>query len=175
MKRWPVSLILLLAFALARAENLPAGTASTQAAITIEADSMELNQRTGTTNYKGNVVLVRGGLKIKADSITLFTKDNTLQRAVADGNPVRLEQAGSEAYTAMHAESEHMEYRPLSETIELKGKALLWRDGNQFTGQNIRYDLKKQTVKATGGGEENGRVRVLLQPQTEPEKSGEQK
>lgn len=174
MKRWHLNLILLLPFTLAQAENLPSSAEGTRGAITIEADSMELNQRTGTTNYKGNVVLVRGGLQIKADSITLYTKDNKLQRAVADGNPVRLEQAGSEAYTAMRAESEHMEYKPLSDTIELKGKALLWRDGNQFTGQNIRYDLKKQTVKASGSGEENGRVRVLLQPQSEPEKNGEQ-
>lgn len=163
MKLWPLSL-LLLSLASIAAELAPSSGPGERAPITIEADSMELNQGSGTNHYRGNVVLVRGTLQIRADSILLYTRGKQLQRAVAEGNPVHLQQQGSSDDEPMRAESLYMEYLPQSESIELKGKAQLWRDGNKFSGDRIRYDLRRQTVKASGDEQGEGRVRVLLQP-----------
>ncbi len=166
MKHWPLSLLFFALTSVAAEPARTADTAAQQAPITIEADSMELNQSDGTNHYKGNVVLLRGALQIRADSILLYTKGKQLQRAVAEGNPVHLTQENTTGGDPMKAESEYMEYLPQSEIIELKGKALLWRAGNKFSGDKIRYDLKEQTVRASGDEQGSGRVRVLLQPET---------
>lgn len=155
MPRWPLSLLLLL----------PLLVAAAPAPITIEADRLELDQKHGSSHYQGNVVLQQGGLQIKADSITLHTVNKKLQRAVAKGQPATLLQQGDTPESAMRAEAQLMEYHPQGERVELQGEARLWRNGNEFSGEQISYDLKQQLVKASGSGQGDGRVRVLLQPQ----------
>jgi lipopolysaccharide export system protein LptA len=143
------------------------------APITIEADQLELDQKKGISHYRGNVVLQRGGLQIKAANITLHTRENKLHRAIAEGSPVHLTQGATADAGPMRAEAAHMEYLPQSEVIKLRGKAHLWRDGNEFSGEQIRYDLKRQLVKASGDKQGDGRVRVLLQPESEEPKAEE--
>lgn len=163
MKLWHLSLLLFLSLSLVAQ---PAASQAEKAeAISIEADRLELNQGKGISHYTGNVVLTRGSLQIRAESITLYTLEKKLHRAVAAGNPAQLQQQATAEAGAMRAEAETMEYLPQSELVELKGKAHLWRDGNEFSGEQIRYNLKQQLVKASGDKEGEGRVRVLLQPE----------
>ena len=161
MKHWPLSLLLLLPLSV-----LAAPAANTTAAVSIEADRMELDQKQGTSHYHGNVVLQQGGLQIKADSITLYSEKKKLQRAVAKGNPATLLQQSDDNKSPLRATALHMEYLPQSEKVKLKGQAQLWRDGNKFSGELISYDLKQRIVKATGDKQGDGRVRVLLQPES---------
>ncbi len=161
MRRWPINLLLILPLSLAAAQ-----TAQKPAPITIEADRLELDQKRGSSHYRGNVLLQQGGLQIKADSITLYTVNKKLQRAVAEGLPATLLQQGDTPETAMRAEAQRMEYLPQSGQVELLGQARLWRNGNEFSGEQISYNLKQQLVKASGSEQGDGRVRVLLQPET---------
>jgi lipopolysaccharide export system protein LptA len=172
MKHWSISLLLLLPLPLAAAEQLSPGTTARTAAVTIEADRMELDQKHGTSHYKGNVILHQGALQIKADSITLYSVKKKLQRAVASGNPATLLQQGDNEASAIRAMATQMDYLPQSQVVILKGKAQLWRNGNEFSGDQISYDLKQQLVKASGdnGG---GRVRVLLQPEGDNPEAGD--
>ncbi len=163
MPRWPLSLLLLLPL------SLPAEqTTGKPAPITIEADRLELDQKRGSSHYQGNVLLQQGALQIKADSITLHTVNKKLQRAVAKGQPATLLQQGDTPETAMRAEAQLMEYLPQNGQVELTGQARLWRNGNEFSGEQISYNLKQQLVKASGSEQGDGRVRVLLQPAGTP-------
>lgn len=166
MHRWPLSLLLLLPLALAAA---PAAPPSATTPVTIEADRMELDQKNNTSRYQGHVILVQGSLRINADSITLYSTGGTLLRAVVDGSPATLQQQGADEAQTMRARATQMEYLPRDGVIELRGQAQLWRGGNEFNGEQIRYDLKQQLVRATGTsqGSDTGRVRVLLQPEGE--------
>ena len=169
MNRWYHSLLLLplaLTPAFAADEKAPEP-------ISIEADRMEIDQTRGTSHYQGNVVLQRGELRIQADEITLHTSNNKLQRAVAEGQPVVLQQPGDTNSAPLRAEATHMEYLPATERVELSGQAHLWRDGNEFSGERISYDLKQQLVKASGNEQGEGRVRVLLQPAEKEPATGE--
>ncbi len=167
MKFWPVSL-LLLSLPLAAAEPTSSATADKPVPITIEADYLELDQKKGTSHYRGKVILIRGELQIEADSITLHTTDKQLRRAVAKGSPVHLQQQATTDAGAMRAQAEHMVYQPQNELIQLRGNAQLWRDGNEFKSEQISYNLKKQLVKASGDKQGDSRVRVLLQPEAAP-------
>lgn len=157
MKPWLLSLLLLPALLLAAPDK--------PTPVTIEADRMELDQKRGTSVYTGNVVLVQGGLEIKAERITLYSVKKKLQRAVAKGSPATLVQQGESEENTIKAEAATMEYQPQSGEVQLSGKAQLWRGGSAFSGEQISYDLERQMVKASGSEEGQGRVKVLLQPE----------
>lgn len=164
MKHRLLSLLLLLPLPLAAEQ--PATAATDKAApVTIEADRMELNQKLGTSHYQGRVILVQGALRIEAETITLYSVEKKLRRAVAEGSPATLLQQGDEEAGPIRGEAAHMEYLPLARAIELSGQARLWRDGDEFSGEQISYNLEQQLVKASGAPQGDGRVRVLLQPE----------
>ncbi len=164
MKLFP-KLLLLLWLLLPLSLNAAPVTANS-APITIEADQLELDQRRGTSHYRGNVLLTQGGLQIKAARLTLYSAGQQLQRVEITGNPATLSQQGETPQETLRAEAQRMEYQPREGLIVLRGAAQLWRDGNEFSGDEIRYDLKRQRVKASGDAEQGGgRVRVLLQPE----------
>jgi lipopolysaccharide export system protein LptA len=133
--------------------------------LTIEADHLELDQKHGTSHYQGRVILMQGTLQIKADNVTLYSVEKKLRRVVAEGSPTTLLQQGDGETSPLRAEAARMEYMLQSREIQLSGKARLWRDGNEFSGEQISYNLQQQLVKASGDTQGDGRVRVLLQPE----------
>ncbi len=164
MPHWPLKILwLLLPLPLLAA----APSAKQQAPIIIEAERMELNQRQGTSHYQGKVLLQQGGLQIRANSIILHSTNKRLQRAVATGQPATLQQQQGDNGDTMRAEAARMEYLPETKVVVLEGGARLWHNGNEFSGEKIRYDLQQRQIKASGDTDGNGRVRVLLQPQDE--------
>ena len=169
MKLWHLSLLLLWPLQLAAQ---PATTSTKPLPVSIEADQLELDQGKGISHYRGNVVLTRGGLRIEAERITLYTREKKLQRAHAEGGPVNLTQEATAETGELHAEAASMDYLPQNELIKLKGNAHLWHDGNKFSGEQIQYNLKQQVVKASGDKQGDGRVKVILQPETS-EQDGE--
>ena len=164
MKLWHLSLLLLWPLSLAAQ---PEQNTATPLAVSIEADQLELDQGKGISHYRGNVILTRGGLQIKAERITLYTQDKKLHRTMAEGDPVRLTQEATAEAGALQAEAASMDFRPQSEVITLKGNAKLVRDGNEFSGEQIHYNLKQEVVKASGDKQGNGRVKVILQPESQ--------
>lgn len=164
MKHLPLSLLLLLSLPVTAAPPT-ADTADKPLPVTIEADHLELDQKRGTSHYQGRVILVQGPMQINAESITLYSVEKKLQRAVAEGAPATLLQQGDSKAGPIRAEATRMEYLLQSKEILLTGKARLWRDGNEFSGEQISYNLKQQLVKASGNTQGDGRVRVLLQPE----------
>ncbi|MCW8919224.1 MAG: lipopolysaccharide transport periplasmic protein LptA [Gammaproteobacteria bacterium] len=172
MKHRLLSLLLLLPLPLPLAAEQPAATDKT-APVTIEADRMELDQKLGTSHYQGRVIMVQGALRIEAEAITLYSVEKKLRRAVAEGGPATLLQQGDDKTGPIRGEAAHMEYRPLARTIALSGQARLWRGGDEFSGEQINYNLEQQLVTASGAPQESGqdsgqgggRVRVLLQPE----------
>lgn len=162
MKRYLASLLLLLPVALI-ADAAPL-------AVTIEAQQLEMDRLKETSIYRGDVVLNRGALQIKADTITIFNKEKQLHRVEASGKPITLVHQGDEQIEPMRARADWIEYLPQQGQVILKGNAFLWRSNNEFSGEQIRYDMQKQLIKASGDKDGSERVRVLLQPATEEEK-----
>ncbi|MGM0593130.1 MAG: lipopolysaccharide transport periplasmic protein LptA [Pseudomonadota bacterium] len=149
--------------------TLSAGAATPGTApITVEADQLEMDQQSGVSLYLGNVLLQQQGLELKADRLELHSQDGRLQAAYADGSPVEMQQQESDNGQLIRARALHMEYHFADGTIEFQGDAQLWRGGDQFSGEHLIYDSQARTVKAFGDAQRNeeGRVRVILQPAT---------
>jgi len=136
--------------------------------VTVEADRLELNQKTGVSIYQGNVKLQQKGMQLQSQRLELHNDGKQLKQAIADGEPVRLEQTDPQTGELTRAHASHMEYHFDDGLLELKGEAYLWRgNGDEFSGNHLIYDANAHTVRAFGDKQGNSRVKVILQPEKE--------
>lgn len=157
---------LLLATPLAQA--LPEDS---QQPIRIQANSATLDERRNTAVYTGNVVITQGSMTLTGNRVTLHTDSNgELDRLVSEGGPATYQQTPRANQAPVKARADRIEYQAASERILLNGQAWLEQQGNTFSGQSIRYDIRQQLVNAgrdTGTGASSGsseRIEITIQP-----------
>lgn len=125
--------------------------------VVITADSMELQRKTGTIVYRGNVLVVRDDVKIASD--TLFARygadDGGLRSVVAEGT-VRVHHGGREMT------GDKAVFDGVAETITVSGDNTTVRDGNNsISGDRITIYMKEDRSVVENSG---GRVRAVIFP-----------
>ena len=136
----------------------------------ITADRAELNEGEGFSIYSGNVIITQGTMKIEASEITLTFNDNGIQTMLAAEGPYdglaymrqQSEPTESGKDELMEAWGKSIDYQVNKEFLTLLGKAKLIQRGNQFSGNEILFDIPKDNVKATGGDDK--RVKMIFLP-----------
>ncbi len=165
MNRTAVSCLLALAAGLSLpGAALALGNDSNQP-IQLEADRAELNEGSGTGVYRGNVVLTQGTIQLRASRLDVKTGKRGLQQAVATGSPVRFRQQPAGDQAEITAEASRVEYQGSSGRLLLLGNARVQQGRNSFSGERIEYDLRSETVLASGGSDSKpGRVQMIIAP-----------
>jgi len=136
--------------------------------ITIESNSAERDQKTGLTQYQGNVVINQGSLVIEADQVTVYYKDNKVSRIVSLGLPASYQQQAAEDGGLIIAKAETIVYLLAEDEINLKSNAVLSRNGTLIKGDSINYDLENETWKAKGNQRgEQKRIQLVIPPSTQ--------
>lgn len=128
--------------------------ASASAPVEVTADSLSVNQTDGTAVFTGNVLVVQGGLRLQASSVTV-------DYAQADRSQIaRLNASGGVTMVspAEAAEAKQAVYDVAAGTVVMTGDVLLTQGANVMSGQRLRVDLR------SGTGQMDGRVRTILQP-----------
>lgn len=139
-----------------------------QQSITIESDSAERNNKSGLTEYLGNVIIRQGSVLIDADRVTIHYKDNKVSRIISRGTPASYQQQPQAQGAMVIARGEVIEYMLASDQIKLKNNASLSRNGTLIKGERITYDLKNETWKAKGGDRANQkRIQLVIPPSTQ--------
>jgi lipopolysaccharide export system protein LptA len=160
--RLPALLLILLpalAYGLAADRDQP---------ITIDADRATLKEKEGISIYQGNVYLNQGSLKLHGDTMTVYTKDDHIEKAVLTGNPATFLQRPDGQDVDQHAEARRMEYQAGAGLMILTGAARVWQtDGKEFRSEKIIYDITRNTVNA-GDSSGGDRVHITLQPKPKP-------
>ena len=168
------TLVLLLAVLPATAWGL---ASDRDQPIHIEADSASLDEKTGISVYKGNVLLHQGTLKLHAETMTVHSSGDKVSKIVLTGNPATFVQRPDDNDVDLHAESGQMEYYATDERIILLEAARVWQvDGKEFRSDKIIYDISSNRINA-GGSATGDRVHIILQPkpkQPEPGKDTSQ-
>ena len=148
-----------------------------QQPISIESDYAERNNTTGSTVYRGNVVISQGSVMIEADQIILHMKNNKISHIECDGKPASYREKPAVNGPMMIARADHIDYRPADNSIALKHNAVLSRDGTIIKGDSIDYDIDKQTWKAKGDNLGNQkRIQLVIPPsalQSQSDNEGE--
>ena len=130
--------------------------ADTETPIEITADSMELQRKTNTIIYKGNVLVVRDDVKITSDvlSARYDAKDGGLRSVVAEGT-VRVRDGGREM-TGDKAVFDGPE-----ETITVSGNTTVRDGNNSISGDRVTIYVKEDRILVENSG---GRVRAVVFP-----------
>ena len=145
-----------------------------QQPITIESDSAERNDKTGLTEYRGNVIMRQGSVLIDADRVTIHYNDKKVSRIVSLGTPASYQQQNQVEGGMVVARGEVIEYMLALDQINLSKNASLSRNGTLIKGEKITYDLKNETWKATGGDRGNQkRIQLVIPPATQEDSAAE--
>lgn len=131
--------------------------------IQLEASRGQLDQKTGVSVYEGNVIITQGSMRLTADTVTIYVKDNNFQRMEATGAPANLRYKPTADKPEIQGASPRVEYDVAGAKVTMSGGAKLTQGQDVFTGDRIEYDLKGDVVRARGAGD-NGRIQFTIQP-----------
>lgn len=129
--------------------------------INIRARNVEVNEKTGVSVYRGNVVLTQGSLRVEADRLEVTLRDGRAHLIRAWGDPVRM-QTRTDKGEDLRARAGRAVYRASARRIDLHDAVELHRDGEVVRGGAVHYALDDQTFTAAGNGDEQ--VTVVIPP-----------
>jgi lipopolysaccharide export system protein LptA len=116
------------------------------------------------TEYFGNVVMTQGSMKINGDHIIIHSQQRQVTTIVAFGHPAKFEQQSDPQKAPVKAQANTINYQIKNETIALADNANIEQDGTIISGEKINYNIASEHVIATGGGNIDSRVKMVLVP-----------
>lgn len=145
---------LLLASPLMAQTNIDLGgiTADPTSPVEVAADSLSVDQDTGTAIFAGNVVIGQGDLRISAGRAQVVYDD-------ANGNIASFAASGGVTFaTATEAaEAQNATYDLTKGTLVLTGEVLLTQGPSALSADRMTIDVN------TGNAQIEGRVRTVFQ------------
>jgi lipopolysaccharide export system protein LptA len=159
----------ILALSVCASSDVAAEKADRDQPINIEADSGEVDDKSQTARFFGNVVLTQGTLMLRADELEVKQKNESFSIGIAKGKPAYFKQKREGYEDFIEGEAERIEYDNTLEILRMFKNAKLWRDGDLVNGDLITYDANTEIFEAKGSldekiGGNSKRVRAILQP-----------
>jgi len=142
--------------------------------ILIEADEAEINEADGSSIYKGNVTFDQGTMRISADQIEIITVNSEIERIIASTNSnsasvAHYQQQPESDEELVYADAREITYYAQEERLNLIGQAKLRQTEDRFSGELLKYNVKKGTVSLAGNisseAGQSGRISISLSPQ----------
>lgn len=141
------------ASAAAQETNLAFGAIKADPTLPVEvtADSLDVNQEDGSAEFRGNVEVGQGPMRLSAARVLVIYDDTRrqIQRMEAVGDVVLVN--GPDA-----AEAQRADYSIDTGVIVMSGDVLLTQGANALTSDRMTVNL------TTGTAQMNGRVRTIL-------------
>ena len=170
------ALIFLAAFALpagslqaaAPAAKPITGQHDSSAPIAISSDSFQadLNGKTGT--WSGNVVVVQGDMKLRANTVRMLTTNGKADKVMANGNVV------VDSPKSGTATGDNGVYSIVPRTVVMTGNVVLKKGKDVMRGSQLTVNLATGQatlgggVKGQTGTQGNGRVQAVFTPNSQP-------
>lgn len=139
--------------------------------IQVSADRFVAEKNPASTNgtvtgtYSGNVVIVQGDIRMRADTVRINVIDNKPNKIFANGNVVVNSASGT-------ATGDNGVYDVAPRLVTLTGRVVLTKDKNVMRGSMLTVNLVTGVaqlgggagVSGTHGGSSGGRVQGLFTP-----------
>lgn len=129
--------------------------------INIESGSQSLDMENNVVVFSDNVLITQGSIRINASKVTITRQEGKKEVIDASGSPVSFQQTLDNG-KPVQGKGNSVHYDLATEFLILTGNAELRQLGSYIKAQKITYDVKKQQLKATSGG--NSRVKTVLIP-----------
>lgn len=165
-RRWPGFFVAALLAAVST--PLAALPGDRDQPIRLEADSASFDQRSGVSEYQGNVTLRQGSLQLRAARARLYFADGKFTRMEANGSPSRFSYQPDADKPPIDGVGREVVYHAGERRVVVSGDARFTQGGDEFRGEVIEYDLAADVIRARGGSADRpGRIRITLQPEEE--------
>lgn len=154
-----LKLILLLSFL----ENAHALPSDREQLMHIDADSYELNYKTGIDVYEGNVKVDQGTTHLIADRlVTEKNKNRKMISAIAYGLAELAEftTIPKEGEEIFRAKAKVIKFYPETSIVQLEEEVMVNQGENSFHGPIIIYNMKDQVVSTPAS--KNGRATIII-------------
>lgn len=136
-----------------------------QQAVQISADSLDIQDQTGTSVYIGNVEITQGSLSLKGDKITIQHPDRELQSINAIGQQAVFKRFDTDSQSWVSGQADNIIYNAKDKTLLLVGSAKVEQPGKHLiTGPELTYDMLNKTLKAQSTAQQKERISVTLMP-----------
>jgi lipopolysaccharide export system protein LptA len=136
----------------------------------VKADAVELDQKTGSSVYRGHVVLSQGSMRIEADRVEVRSPGRRLNTVIAVGKPVRVRALIEDSFDELRADANRVEFRATEREVELTGGAWVRQAADQIRAERITIGLDDKRMSASGTDTGDGRVYAIFHPKRKSEK-----
>lgn len=132
--------------------NLGGVSVDTSAAIEVAADSLSVDQDTGTAVFSGNVLIGQGNLRLSAGRVEVIYSEES-------GDIVRLLASENVTFATENdaAEAQNADYDITTGLLTLTGDVLLTQGASAISAERMVLNVKSGTATM------DGRVRTVLQ------------
>jgi len=149
------------------------GSFDTDQPIEIMADSLEVQQDQQIATFAGNVQVLQGEIRLKAERLVVYYSDNKTTTASTDSGEVpkirKIDVQGNVFLSSPRetAKGDKGTYDVLNKQINLHGNVVLTQGQNVLRGDKMVLDLVsgKSRIIGSGTGNSSGRVRGIFVPQ----------
>jgi len=136
--------------------------------IRIQADAAIVDEKNGSSVYKGNVIITQGTLEVTANEVEIFTADGDVIQIIAKTEEdsellAHYQQQVNETMDMVLADARKITYLVQEERLHLSGDARLQQVQDVFTGQLLYYDLGRGIVNLNSNGGSD-RVNMTITP-----------
>jgi lipopolysaccharide export system protein LptA len=135
----------------------------------LEANRMSADDVRRLSIFEGNVVLVKGTMRVLADRIVVRQDAEGYQYATASGKPVRFRQRQDPRPPEkegrwMEGEALRVEIDERASTLKLFENARVNRGGDEVAGNYILVDQTSEFFSVSAGKDNEERVKMTIQP-----------
>ncbi|GAA5194438.1 lipopolysaccharide transport periplasmic protein LptA [Ferrimonas gelatinilytica] len=156
---------LILLGLLALAPQTLASEADFTQPVKVTANSSSGDFTNRVLEYRDNVVIVQGSLRIEADRLILeSSEDKSRQVMIATGNPATYEQVMENGLMA-RAEAREIRYDVNTQLLTMSGNAQLSQADSLVRGETISYNARLQRLTAEGSKDEQ--ITTIFMPKEE--------
>jgi lipopolysaccharide export system protein LptA len=143
------------------------GQHDNNAPISISSDSFQadLNAKSGT--YSGNVVIIQGDMKLRANTVKLTTVNGKADKVMANGNVV------VDSPKSGTATGDNGVYSIVPRTVVMTGNVVLKKGKDVMRGVQLTVNLATGQavlgggVKSQTGAQNNSRVQAIFTPNSQ--------
>ena len=134
----------------------------------VEADSFEAHKRSGVSVFRGNVLITKGSITIKAEEARLRVEQDEIMEATILGSPAEFSQQPGEGRDRVQGWANRIEYNADQNLIDLVGAARLIQGQDLFESETIRYNTLEEKVLAKSSERPQERVVITFMPKESP-------
>ncbi len=144
-----------------------AATVAQSNRLTVESDSISYDADTGNSIFQGNVVIVRGSVELKADTVEHYKDQQQGDYIVANGAPVQFTYDGPDSNFSTKGLSNQTVYRFNSHEIQMIGDVVIQDERTTLRAEEAIFNTETGEMRAISGtaeeqGEGDGRLKSTI-------------